>query len=301
MGDNCPICGKRLGKLNKAKIKDEVIVCTDCMGAVPFKEQMKRGNGDFSLEEIKKQVEMKAAGKKSIAANKEESTANTGTGPRKPKKKKWLIWVFAAVVILGIIGNLTDDDETRSEEPEEAEVQAETANVSAENKEQKMAEKEAKEKEEAEKKEKERKANRSIAEALEEDSNNVDEASMNGDELTLKHNPGTVWSENSFMATVYDMFEDVKTAFDDEDINSVIAIIETTMTDEKGNESLEPIIKYDYSRDSFEELNYENFTNMAYSEEWRILREADYYYIHPGIYKNLKDKYKDHLNVEGFN
>lgn len=223
---------------------------------------------------------------------------------KKPVYKRWWFWLGAFILFGFIVGQTSDNEEQIDEaEVQEKQVEQEEQKKKEKQEEKKKAEKEAKEKEEAEKKEKEekdRKANRSTAEALQEDSDNVDEARMEDGKLTLKYNPGTVWSENSFMAVVYDMFEDAGTAFDDEEIDSVAVEIETTMTDEKGNESVDPVIKYNYSREAFEELNYENFTNMAYSEEWRILREADYYYIHPGIYKNLKDKYKDNLNVEGF-
>ncbi|GGN64595.1 hypothetical protein [Oceanobacillus indicireducens] len=224
---------------------------------------------------------------------------------KKPVYKRWWFWL-GAFILFGFIVGQTSDNEEQPDQAEAQEKQEEQENQKEQEKEeQKKVEEEEKEKKKEEEKkkeneEKERKANRTTAEALEEDSKNVDEASMDGGKLTLKHNPGTVWNESSFMATVYDMFEDAKTAFDDEEIDSVAIEIETTMTDEKGNESVDPVIKYNYSREAFEELNYENFTNMAYAEEWRILREADYYYIHPGIYKNLKDKYKDNLNVEGF-
>lgn len=216
---------------------------------------------------------------------------------KKPLHKRWWFWVIAILVVGSWIVN-DDDKESAEEKVETIDKQEDSKADEKKEKEAEKAAKEDKEKEEAKKKEeeeKERKANRTTAEAIEEDSNNVDEASIDGDELVLKHNPGTVWSENSFMHTVYDMFKDVKTAFDDEEIKSVLVMIETTMTDEKGNESVDPIITYRYTREDFEELNYDNFSNMAMSEEWRILNEADSYFIHPGIRMNLKDKYIQNL------
>jgi len=149
-------------------------------------------------------------------------------------------------------------------------------------------------------KEEEPEANRTIDIALVEDNDYISEANLTDGKLTLIADGKTTFSENTLFYSVYDLFEAMHDGFQDENVNEVYVELMVTMIDSKGNESIEPVIKYNYDRETFEELNYENFTNMAYSEEWRILREANYYYIHPGIYKNLKSKYKDNLNVEGF-
>lgn len=126
MENNCPICGKKIGKLNKAKIKDDEIVCTDCMAAISFKEQVKRGNGDFPLEEIRQRVEAKTAEKESESTTKAESTDNSRTEPRKSKKKNGLIWMVVAICILGIIGSLNnDDDESEADSNNNEEVEEE--------------------------------------------------------------------------------------------------------------------------------------------------------------------------------
>lgn len=153
---------------------------------------------------------------------------------------------------------------------------------------------------EKQKDEEEPEANRTIDIALVEDNDYISEANLTDGKLTLIADGKTTFSENTLFYSVYDLFEAMHDGFQDENVNEIYVELMVTMIDSKGNESIEPVIKYNYDRETFEELNYENFTNMAYSEEWRILREANYYYIHPGIYKNLKDKYKDNLNVEGF-
>ncbi|MEI3611616.1 hypothetical protein [Pseudogracilibacillus sp. SO30301A] len=172
--------------------------------------------------------------------------------------------------------------------------------VEAEKKEKDDKKEEKTKKEEKKKAEEERKSNRTVDEAIEEDNDNVDKATLKDGTLTLVGEGKTTFSENTLFMSVYDMFEAMHEGFKDENVKEVYIELTTTMVDQKGNESVEPVIKYNYSRESFEELNYDNFSDMAYSEEWRILTEADYYYIHPGIYKNLKDKYTDHVNVEGF-
>ena len=153
---------------------------------------------------------------------------------------------------------------------------------------------EDKKKEDKEKKEE--KDDRTIDQKLQEDDDKVDEATLEDGLLTLKRDPGTVWSENSLFHSVYDLFESTNEAFKDDAVKEVDVIIETTMVDQKGNESKDPVIKYQYTKESFDELNYDNFTDMAFGQQWRILNEADGYFIHPGIYKELKEKYTDNLS-----
>lgn len=209
-----------------------------------------------------------------------------------------LLIFIGSAVIMGVYEAITMTDEEREEliTKQKAEKEA---------KEKEKKEREAKQKAEKEAKEKEKKkaggkAKRTITEALEEDNENVDKATLKDGELTLIGEGKTTFSENTLFLSVYDMFEAMHEGFKDKNVDVVYVELTTTMIDQKGNESVEPVIKYNYSRKSFEELNYDNFANMAYGQQWRILQEADYYYIHPGIYKNLKDKYKENLKVEGF-
>lgn len=221
---------------------------------------------------------------------------------KKPFYKKWWFWLIVVVLVVAAFGDDEDDKKTADEPDQEVTNVVDEQEDDIDKKAEEKAEQEKKDKEEKEKKEEEeRKANRSIAEAIEEDNDNVDKATLEDGTLTLIGEGKTTFSENTLFMSVYDMFEAMNEGFQDESVNEIYIELTTTMVDQKGNESVEPVIKYNYSREAFEELNYDNFANMAYSEEWRILREADYYYIHPGIYKNLKDKYKDNVNVEGFN
>jgi hypothetical protein len=219
---------------------------------------------------------------------------------KKPLYKKWWFWAIAILIVGSwIVG---DDDKKESTSNDKENVEAVDGKVDTEKEEKAQKEQEKKEKEEqAKKEEKERKASRSIDEAISEDNDDVDKAMFKDGTLTLIGEGKTTFSENTLFMSVYDMFEAMHEGFQDKDVKEVYIELTTTMVDQKGNESVEPVIKYNYSRESFEELNYENFAKMSYSEEWRILTEANYYYIHPGIYKNLKDKYKDKVSVEGFN
>lgn len=206
------------------------------------------------------------------------------------KKKAIMTGVFGVWFIVMLVVSQSAEEQR---EEERAERQEEREQEEKEQAEEEEAEK--KEKEEAEKKEEERLKNRDTDEAIEEDNDDVVEAELSDGELTLTYEPGTMWSENSLFYVVYDAFEITHDAFEHDDVDSVVNIIKVEMTDEKGNEELKDVINYRYTRSDFEELNYENFKEMSFGQQWRILNEADGYFIHPGIRANLKDEYINNL------
>lgn len=214
---------------------------------------------------------------------------------KKPFYKKWWFWAILVVVILGPIFSSMEEDEKEAKDEKEKVQQEDNKETKNDIKDTENEEDKSQDGEESEPK-----ADLTIDKALVEDNDYISEAKLTDGKLTLIAEGKTTFSENTLFHSVYDLFEAMHDGFQDESVSEVYIELMTTMIDSKGNESIEPVIKYNYDREAFEELNYENFTNMAYSEEWRILREANYYYIHPGIYKNLKDKYKENLSVEGF-
>ncbi len=84
-------------------------------------------------------------------------------------------------------------------------------------------------------------------------------------------------------------------AFKDDQVETVGAIVTGTLMDKKGNESKEDLISIYYNRSNFEEFDFDNFKIMSLSEPWRIYNESDSYFIHPAIYKDLKEKYISNL------
>lgn len=147
-----------------------------------------------------------------------------------------------------------------------------------------------------EKKEKPKKDTKNIAEKIQKENDDVDKATIKDGVLRLESVGKTTFSENTLFHSVYDLFEATHEGFLDDSVKEVEVILTTTMVDQKGNESEEPVINYTYTRESFEELNYDKFSNMAFGQQWRVLNESDAYFIHPGIYINLKDKYTDNLS-----
>src|SRR5699024_5641679 len=139
-----------------------------------------------------------------------------------------------------------------------------------------------------------------IKEKIEKYNLKVDKAKLKNNILTLKKEPSSTSSENTLVKNnVFTMFEDVNKGFNDKNVNEIKVIIEAVMIDEKGNEEVVSAVEYEYDRSTFEELNYDNFIRLAVSESWRILNESDAYLIYPGIYKALKQEYKQGLKDNG--
>src|SRR5699024_5356811 len=163
----------------------------------------------------------------------------------------------------------------------------------------KEKEKKKKEKEEAkEKKKKEKKDNRPVEEAVVEDFGDVTDADLVDGELTIDFEPGTMWNEDSMIKKAANYLEVVKAVFDfDDDIDSTLIQMNVEMVDEKGNEDMRSVINYRYPREDFNELNYDKFTTLALGEPYRVLQQAESYYIHPGIFTELSDEYKHELTM----
>lgn len=97
-----------------------------------------------------------------------------------------------------------------------------------------------------------------------------------------------------------DILEDMHTAFKDDKVTGYYAMVYMDMVDNKGNEMEEEGFNMYYSREDFEALNYEKFSNMSYSEPWRIFNESTSYLIHPVLFNEVKDEYRDNL-IKGNN
>lgn len=197
---------------------------------------------------------------------------------KKPFYKHWWFIGAAALIVVVIFGSILDAVGYESEE--EAQPKAEEATKPAEKKEEKP---------------KEKPKPKTTVEKLEA-SNKVDKASLDNGILTIETEVKSFWDETSILKhDVYELFEEMAKGFEDKDVEKVLVVLSTAMVDNKGNEEVEEIIDYEYSRAAFEELNYDKFAEMAYSQSWRILNEADTYWIHPGIYTKVKDDYRKNL------
>ncbi len=145
------------------------------------------------------------------------------------------------------------------------------------------------------------KASRPIDEFIKEENDNVTDADLYDEGmLIVKLDADGSFSENTLVKNqAFDILNIMKDAFSNDEVQTVDTVVRVTMTDNKGNESLSDAVNIVYTRESFEELNYDNFVDLARAEEWRIYNESDEYLIHPGIYNALKDRFKDNLIYGG--
>ena len=196
---------------------------------------------------------------------------------KRPFYKKWWFILIALLLFFAAIGGILDSLGVQTEKEKETIAKQE-------------------EKEKAKKEEEERIANRTIDEILEEDEKDVDRAEFDDGVLTIEKDVTTFLDETSiFKIDVLKMFEILPKAFEDENVDRVNVVLNMKMTDNKGKSEMEPVIFYEYSREDFEELDYDNFLWMATSETWRIFNESTSYEIYGTIYKNVDEDYKNKL------
>jgi len=203
---------------------------------------------------------------------------------KKPFYKRWWFFLIIAIIILGRVGiMLGSDDEKDNSNEESQDVITHENNADDVKKD--------------ESKEEKKREDRTINEKLEEDERDVDKARLEDGLLRLEKNVTSFWDETSILKQdVLKMFEILPEAFEDDEVDRVRVVFNIEMIDQKGNKEVEPAIYFEYSRAHFEELAYDDFLWMATSETWRILNESTSYEIHPGIYQNVKDDYKNNLS-----
>lgn len=220
----------------------------------------------------------------------------------KPFYKKWW-FILIVLLVFAFIGNMTEEDTVDDSKKEVQSKEKKEKTDTNKKKEQKGSsdkkdkEKKKEPKTKKENKQKKEKKNEPIDKKIVKNNSNVDKAKFTSDDvLQIEINPSSVWSENSFVTTyTYHALEAIDEAFKDKKVNKVEVQINTKFTDSKGNESTGQAVRINYDRDTFEELNYKKFKTMAGGQEWRILNESNSYFIHPGIFREIKDKYKENL------
>ncbi|WP_342537293.1 hypothetical protein [Sporosarcina sp. FSL K6-3508] len=214
---------------------------------------------------------------------------------KKPFYKRWWFIAICAFLAFGVIGTIFESEESKQERAAE-EVAAEQKRIddrNAKKEAKKLAAEEEKRKEAAEKEEYEKLP---FYERLKKENEYIDDATFSDGKLTISKEIKTYFSDTHTMKDdVYEIFEVMEKGFKDESVNEVEAILSTTLHNEQGKEYVDDIVKYRYSRDNFKELDISNFKFYSYSETWRIMNQADHYWIRPGIYNNIDPEYRSKL------
>ncbi len=137
-----------------------------------------------------------------------------------------------------------------------------------------------------------------IDEYIVETDSRIEEATLNEDGiLTILLNASSSLGPNSVATThIYWSFEAMHEAFKDDSVEEVNVIIQALLIDNQGNEDYENVVTYAYTRDDFNELDYDNFLRLASGEEWRILNEAYAYFMHPAVHNEVDSDYQNSLS-----
>lgn len=101
------------------------------------------------------------------------------------------------------------------------------------------------------------------------------------------------WNESTlfenFATDATEIYEYVFTS--KENARDVEIVLPTTMVDDKGNESVEPVIRTIWNRELAKEVNFENFQDIALVDPHKFFNVSTFYSINPGIYNAVDSKY----------
>lgn len=104
-----------------------------------------------------------------------------------------------------------------------------------------------------------------------------------------------VWNENSFVRQAAEQTADVlASAFRLRKVQSVSAVYQMGMTDQYGTTETEDVLTVSWTREEWANVkDIQGFKDQMTLRPENILRGAESYYVHPGIYKNTDLSEKD--------
>lgn len=131
---------------------------------------------------------------------------------------------------------------------------------------------------------------------------NIDNVEVNDNKVTITFKEDLlVWDDTSFVKDAATRgISIMEKVFANKQVNEVTIIVPTKMYDNKGNESIENVIEITWNRQLSDEINYANFNDLVWSDPIRFYNVANSYYIHPGVFQNIKDEYLTRFE-NGFN
>lgn len=106
----------------------------------------------------------------------------------------------------------------------------------------------------------------------------------------------TVWDENDFV-TKYprEYFDIFWSGIFIEGVKEVEVVSYAIMNDVKGNSKRDEAINMTWSKETVANAEYENFKGISISRPENIYKTSKEYYIHLGIYKDVKDETKEKI------
>lgn len=210
---------------------------------------------------------------------------------KKPFYKRWWFVGFIGLLVLGIIMGLLEPEEVKQERlAEEAAIEQKKDDDKAARKAE--AERVIKEADEAER----AIENLPIDQRLTKKDNFVDRAEFTEPGfLEVIHVTQTADKDTIAMEDVYGVFGDFKEAFDSPEVTGVKATIVNEGKNAEGEHVVENMVILVYSKETFENLDFDSFLKTSKGEEWRIYNESDEYYLYPAIFRNVDESFLDNL------
>ncbi|WP_339184148.1 hypothetical protein [Oceanobacillus sp. FSL W7-1293] len=137
-----------------------------------------------------------------------------------------------------------------------------------------------------------------IAEYIVKTDNHVEAAELSNEGiLTILLDASSSFSPKSVASTyVYWSFEAINKSFQSDEVSEVSIVIQAPLIDNQGNEEVNEVITYAYTRNDFNDLDYDNFLRLASGQEWRILNEAYAYFVHPAVFNEVDFDYQNNLS-----
>ncbi|WP_067923717.1 hypothetical protein [Alicyclobacillus shizuokensis] len=122
-----------------------------------------------------------------------------------------------------------------------------------------------------------------------------------GDKIVwVKVKPDAVWNETDYAQILAQtMTAWSQKLFENPKVTMVRLWGMADFTDQYGKQSTQPAVKIEWSRATAKKIAWDNFRDMVDMDFKKAYQIADYYYFHPGMWKNLKDSDKKELPVEG--
>ncbi|MFY9273163.1 MAG: hypothetical protein WBJ83_10850 [Thermacetogeniaceae bacterium] len=107
--------------------------------------------------------------------------------------------------------------------------------------------------------------------------------------IEITYKAGTAWDETDIVKRAGGtMIQAGSILFENPKIEQITLIALTEMTDQYGKTKLEEGTKITLNRETASKIDWKGLADRHTTDPGNIYRIADNYYIHPGIYKNVK-------------
>ncbi|WP_214721311.1 hypothetical protein [Exiguobacterium sp. s192] len=123
---------------------------------------------------------------------------------------------------------------------------------------------------------------------------NIDKVVVKDKTLIVTYKDSAFWSDNSLMEEyAYDSINLIEDLYPNPNFDLFAFERSTVMTDDDGNENIDTVFKSFYTRDTLDQMNLDNFTDMVLVDRERYFQKADGYWLHPGIFLNVDKKLQE--------